>query len=116
MYKEDLDPDAHVIAFKQALRANGEIDDSEIVDLFGTTLKKGPQKWHDKFLRLNLATSLMELHNAFSKRYCKEQTNEQIYAAIKQLKMQPSEKVKEFYEPFMDLIDNLSIPREQVLS
>lgn len=38
MYDEDLDQDAHVIAFQKALRANRETDDSEIIDLFGTTL------------------------------------------------------------------------------
>lgn len=57
MYEEESNSDAHVIAFEQAPRANEETDVSEIVDLFGTTLKKGPQKWHEKFLRLNPATS-----------------------------------------------------------
>lgn len=41
MYEEDSDLDAHVIAFEQVLWANGEINDLEIVDLFGTTLEKG---------------------------------------------------------------------------
>jgi len=110
MYEENSDPDAHVIAFERAIRVNGETEDDEIINLFGTTLKKGPQKWHDKFLRATPDSTWRELRTAFCRRYRKEQTDEQIYAAIKQLKQGPNEKVEEYYEKFMDLVDNLSSP------
>ena len=42
MYEENSDLDAHVIAFERAIRVNGETEDDEIINLFGTTLKKGP--------------------------------------------------------------------------
>ena len=108
LYEENSDPDAHVIAFERALRANGETDGEEIINLFGTTLRKAPQKWHDKFLRATPHSTWPELKAAFCRRYRKEQTDEQIYAAIKHMKQGSNEKVEEFYERFMDLVDNLS--------
>lgn len=65
MYEEDSDPDAHVIAFERALRPNGETEEEEIINLFRTTLKKGPQKWHDKFLRAAPHSTWRDLKAAF---------------------------------------------------
>lgn len=105
-----MDPDAHVITFKRALQANGETKDTEIINLFGPTLKKGPQKWYDEFLRSNPYSTWAELHLTFCQQNRKEQIDEQISVAIKQPKMKRTKKVKEFYEQFMDLIDNLLGP------
>ena len=65
MYEDDSDPDAHIIAFKRAIQANGETEEGEVINLFGTTLKKRPQKWHDKFLRTAPLSSWPELKAAF---------------------------------------------------
>lgn len=109
-YEENSDPDAHIIAFKRVLKANREDDDEEKINLFGTTLTKGPQKWHDRFLRDNPRATWEQLAKQFCLRYRKEQTDEQIYAAIKQMKQGSNEKVQEYYERFTGLIDNLSSP------
>lgn len=42
VYDKDLDLDAHVIAFERALWANGETKATKIINMIGTTLKKGP--------------------------------------------------------------------------
>lgn len=81
-----------------------------IINLFGTTLGKGPQKLHDKFLRSNPTINWTELQTPFYQWYRKDQTDKQIYDAIILLKIQPTKKVEEFYEQSMDLIDNLSKP------
>jgi hypothetical protein len=36
---KDVDPNAHVRMFKVVIRANGEINDAEIINLFSFTLK-----------------------------------------------------------------------------
>jgi hypothetical protein len=38
-YVKDLDPDVHVGVFKVAIRANGEIEDAKIINLFSFTFK-----------------------------------------------------------------------------
>jgi hypothetical protein len=42
-YVKDTDLDAHIKVFKKAIKANGEIMEVDIINLFGFTLK-------DKFL------------------------------------------------------------------
>jgi hypothetical protein len=38
-YVKDSNPDAHVKMFKVVIKANSEIDDAEIINLFSFTLK-----------------------------------------------------------------------------
>jgi hypothetical protein len=38
-YVKDFDPHAHVKIFKVAIKANSEIDDAKIVNIFSFTLK-----------------------------------------------------------------------------
>jgi hypothetical protein len=38
-YVKDTDPNAHIIMFEKAIKANGEIVEVDIINLFGFTLK-----------------------------------------------------------------------------
>jgi len=49
-YVKDSNPNVHVIVSKAAIRANGEIKDEEIVNLFSFTLKDIMFNWCNNYM------------------------------------------------------------------
>jgi hypothetical protein len=49
-YVKNIDPDAHIKLFKKAIKANSEIVEVDIINLFGFTLKDSISKWGEIFV------------------------------------------------------------------
>jgi hypothetical protein len=50
-YVKDTDLDAHIRMFKKTIKANVEIMEFEIINLFGFTLKNNISKWGENFVQ-----------------------------------------------------------------
>jgi hypothetical protein len=49
-YVKDIDHDVHIKIFKNAIRANGETMEVNIINLFGFTLHDNISKWGENFV------------------------------------------------------------------
>jgi hypothetical protein len=98
MYKEGTDPDAHTRSFEIFLWINGETDELVVMTLFCTTLIDKVQRWADDNLDMHLSCTWEQFKAAFMKYYREQQTDEQVYAALKTLKQGDNERVEDYYE------------------
>jgi hypothetical protein len=104
MYKEGVDPDAYTRSFEKILWVNGETDEWVMMTLFCTTLTDKVQRWADDYLDMHPNCTWKQFKATFKKRYREEQTDEQVYVALKTLKQGDNEGVEDYYERFMKLI------------
>ena len=74
MYEQGSDPDLHMRVFETTVMANQENDVTEIINLFGFTLRDKISKWYANYLKSHFYTDFEELKQAFCKGYCKVQT------------------------------------------
>jgi hypothetical protein len=86
MYKEGVDPDAHSRSFEKVLWINREPNELVVMTLFCTTLTNKVQRWANDYLDMHLNCTWKEFKVAFKKRYREQQTDEQVYVALKTLK------------------------------
>ncbi len=49
-YVKDVDPNAHVKVFKVVIKANGETNDEEIVNLFSFSLRDTVSNWCNNYM------------------------------------------------------------------
>ncbi len=68
-YVKDIDPDVHIRVFKKTNRANGEIVEAYIINLFGFTLQDNISKWGENFLQDHLTCTFDELEQTFYKHF-----------------------------------------------
>jgi hypothetical protein len=78
-YVKDSNPNAHVRVFKIAIRANSEIDDVEIVNIFSFTLKDIVSNWCNNCMGDYPYCTFAKLQLAFCKRYKKVQNGEHVF-------------------------------------
>ncbi len=64
-YVKDVDLDAHVKVFKATIRANGETNDVEIVNLFSFTLRNIVFDWCNNYVGDYPYCTFVELQLAF---------------------------------------------------
>jgi hypothetical protein len=50
-YVKDIDLDAHIKVFKKAIKANGETMETDIINLFGFTLKHNIFYWGENYVQ-----------------------------------------------------------------
>ncbi len=65
-YMKDTNFNAHIKVFKKAIRANREIMEPNIIDLFGFTLKDSILEWGKNFIQNHPNYTFKELEQAFS--------------------------------------------------
>ena len=104
MYKEGADPNAHTESFEKILWINRKTDELVVMTLFCTTLTNKVQRWTDDYLDMHPSCTWEQFKAAFKKRYREQQTDEQVYAALKTLKQSDNKKVEDYYERFIKLI------------
>jgi hypothetical protein len=49
-YVKNINPNAHIKVFKKAIKANGEIVEVDIINLFGFTLKDNIFEWGENYV------------------------------------------------------------------
>lgn len=75
-----------------------------IINLFGTTLTDKVQRWYDDYMDHHQYCTWDEAKEVFRLRYQEQDSNKQVYIALKIFKQGESEKVWDYYERFMKLI------------
>ncbi len=106
-YVKDFDPNVDVKVFKVAIKANSEIDDAEIINLFNFTLEDIVSNQCNNYLGDYLYYTFVELQLAFCKRYRKVQNDEQVYLQLKNMKQEKNERVEVYYEILLKLANSL---------
>jgi hypothetical protein len=104
MYKEGADPNAHTKRFEKILWINGEIDELVMMTLFCTIVTNKVQRWADDYLNMHPNCTWKQFKVAFMKRYKEQHIDEQVYVALKTLKQGDNERVEDYYERFMKLM------------
>jgi hypothetical protein len=66
-YVEDTNHDAHIRVFKKAIKANGEIVEANIINLFGFTLRDNISKWGENYVQDHPNCTFEEMEQAFCK-------------------------------------------------
>jgi len=78
-YVKDIDMDAHIITFKKTIKANVEIVEFDIINLFGFTLKNDISKWVENFVQNHPNRTFEELEQTFCKRFKIVKNDDEIY-------------------------------------
>jgi hypothetical protein len=50
-YVKDIHPDAHIRVFKKAIKANGEMVEADIINLFSFTLRDNIFEWGENYVQ-----------------------------------------------------------------
>ncbi len=66
---KDTNHDAHIKVFKNAIRANGETMEVDIITLFGFTLWNNALKWAENFVQNHPKYTFDELEQTFNKHF-----------------------------------------------
>jgi hypothetical protein len=101
------DSNAHVKVFKATIKANSEIDDAKIINLFIFTFKNTMSNWCNNYLGDYPNCTFVELQLACCKRYIKDQNDEQVYLQLKNMKQEKNERMEVYYERLLKLANSL---------
>jgi hypothetical protein len=66
-YIKDINPNAHIKVLKKAIKANGEIVESDIINLFGFTLRDSIFEWGENDIHDHPNCIFEELEQTFCK-------------------------------------------------
>jgi hypothetical protein len=75
---KDTNHDTHIRVFKKAIKANGEIVEINIINMFGFTLQDNISKWGENFIQDPIYT-FDELEQTFFKHFQTMKDDEEIY-------------------------------------
>jgi hypothetical protein len=64
---KNIDLDPHIRVFKNAIKANGEIVEVDIINLFGFTLKDNISEWGENYVQDNPNCTFEKLEQSFCK-------------------------------------------------
>jgi hypothetical protein len=108
-YVKDIDLDAHIKVFKKAIKANGEIVEADIINLFGFTPKDNIFKWEGNYVQYHPNCTFEELEQAFCKRFKVVKNNEKVYMQLQDIQQQTVEHVEVYYERLLKLTNCLHV-------
>jgi len=66
-YVKDINLDAHIRVFKKAIKANGEIMEVDIINLFGFILRGNISEWGENYVQDHPNCTFKELEQTFHK-------------------------------------------------
>jgi hypothetical protein len=82
---KDIDPDAHIIIFKKAFKANGETMGADIINLFGFTLQNNILERGGNFVQNHPNCRFDELEQSFCKCFWILKNDENVYMQLRNL-------------------------------
>jgi hypothetical protein len=106
---KDTNPNAHIRVFKNAITANGETVEADIINLFGFTLRNNTLKWGENFVQNHLNYTFDELEQTFNKRFRIVKNDGKFYIHLKNFQQQVSEWVEIYYERLLKLANCLQM-------
>jgi len=81
-YVKDIDLDAHIRVFKNAIKANGETMEADIINLFGFTLRNNIFEWGENYVQNHPNYISKELEQAFYQRFKMVKNDEEVYMQL----------------------------------
>jgi hypothetical protein len=78
-YVKDIDLDVHIRVFKKAIKANGEIVEVDIINLFGFIVQDNILEWGENFVQDHCNYTFDELEQAFCKHFRIVKNDEEVY-------------------------------------
>jgi hypothetical protein len=76
---KDTNHDTHITVFKKVIKANGEIVETNIINMFGFTLQDNISKWGDNFIQDHPICTFDELEQTFFKHIQTMKNDEKVY-------------------------------------
>jgi len=108
-YVKDIDLDAHIKVFNKAIKANGEIVEVDIINMFSFTLKDNISKWGGNYVQNHPHCTFEELKQTFCKRFKVVKNNEKVYMQLQNIQQQTVELVEVYYECLLKLTNCLQV-------
>jgi hypothetical protein len=109
IYVKVTDPNARIRVFKKAIKANGEIVEVDIINLFGFTLHDNISEWGENFIQDHPNYTFDELEQAFCKHFWIVKNDEKVYMQLKNLQQQVSKWVEVYYKGLLKLANCLQV-------
>jgi hypothetical protein len=103
IYVKDIDPNVHIKVFQTAIKANGETMESNIINLFGFTLKDNIFEWGENHPNCIFE----ELEQTFCKQFITIKNDEEVYMQLQNIQQQTIERIEVYYEHLLKLINSL---------
>ncbi len=107
---KDIDPNVHIKAFKKTNIANGEIVETNIINLFGFILQDNISKWSKNFIQDHPYYTFDELEQTF----WTMKNDEKVYMQLRNLQQQVGKWVKVYYECLLKLANCLQVKATDV--
>jgi hypothetical protein len=89
-YVKDTNLNACIKVFKKTIEANSEIMETNIIDLFGFTLRDNISEWGKNFVQNHPNYTFEELEQVFYKHFQNVKNDEKVYMQLKNLQQQVS--------------------------
>jgi hypothetical protein len=84
--------------FKQAIKVNGVTQEGIKIVYFQWTFQDMALAWGDNFVNSHSKCTFNKFAQAFCKRYCKFQMDEQVYMNLGTIKQNLNKRVEKYYE------------------
>jgi hypothetical protein len=96
------------------IRANEEIMEADIINLFGFTLRYDILEWGKKFVHDHFNCTFKELEQAFCKRFQTMENDENFYMQLKNLHQKVGKWVEVYYKCLLKLVNCLQVKATDV--
>jgi len=104
---KDIDLNARIRVFKNAIKANGETIEFNIINFFGFTFKDNMFEWGENYIQNHPNCTLEELEQTFCKWFKIVKNNEKVYMHLQNIQEQIIECVEVYYEHLLKLVNCL---------
>jgi hypothetical protein len=108
-YIKEIDPNAHIRLFKKAIKANGEIVEVDIINMFGFILRDNIYEWDENYVQDHPNYTFEELEQTFCKLFIIVKNNEEVYIQLHNIKQQTTKCVEVYYEHLLKLVNCLHV-------
>ncbi len=85
------------------MKANGEIMETNIINMFGFTLKDNIFEWGKNYVQHHPNYTFKELEQAFCKRFKTMKNDDEVYMQLRNIQQQTIERVEVYYKCLLKL-------------
>jgi hypothetical protein len=93
--------------FQKVIQANGEKQNTDVMNLFIFTLRDAILEWGENFMQSHPSCNFSKFEATFCKPYYIVQNDEHVYMALRVIKQGNNEKVEVYYEHIFKLANYL---------
>jgi hypothetical protein len=108
-YVKDIDSNAHIKVFKKAIKANGEIVEVDIINLFGFTFGDNIFEWGENYVQDHPNCTFEELEQTSCEQFKIVKHNEEVYIQLQNIQQQTAECVEVYDECMLKLTNYLQV-------